>query len=98
MNSGSFFLADNRRMVSSFRPFGIVTDSISVTKPAVYSRSRKDAMGSAAVSIWELIWKDSMWKYRQRHAGQQAGIRLGPSSTLGVRLGGAAAYLRCLPP
>src|SRR5437899_12256776 len=41
MNSGSFFLAEIRRMVSSFRPLGTLSSSISVTKPHLYSRSAK---------------------------------------------------------
>src|SRR5690606_1624259 len=47
MNSGSFLMDDRNRMVSSFSPFGIVTDSISVSKPAVYSRSRKLSIASS---------------------------------------------------
>src|SRR3546814_424915 len=69
MNSGSPFLDESSRMVSSDKPLGMVTDSISVTKPAEYSRSRKDSMGSAAGfttagftvgSVKEFIWFDSM--------------------------------------
>jgi hypothetical protein len=33
MNSGSFFFAEIRRTTSSLRPRGIVSDSMSVTKP-----------------------------------------------------------------
>src|SRR5918997_2541336 len=35
--SGSPFLAEMRRMMSSFSPFGAESDSISVTKPYLYS-------------------------------------------------------------
>src|SRR4051795_10987832 len=37
MNGGSFFLAEIRRMVSSFRPRGMTSDSMSVTNPYLYS-------------------------------------------------------------
>src|SRR5260370_1709698 len=41
MNSGSFFLVEIRRMMSSFRPFGAASASILVTKPHLYSRSTR---------------------------------------------------------
>src|SRR3982751_1539357 len=37
IHSGSFFFAEISRIVSSFNPFGIVSDSMSVTKPYLYS-------------------------------------------------------------
>src|SRR4051812_37292278 len=37
MNGGSFFLAEIRRTVSSFRPRGMTSDSMSVTNPYLYS-------------------------------------------------------------
>src|SRR5215208_7992905 len=36
-HSGSPFFAEMRRMMSSFRPLGAESDSISVTKPYLYS-------------------------------------------------------------
>src|ERR1700693_6192205 len=41
MNSGSLFLVEIRRMMSSFRPFGAASDSTSVTKPHLYSPSTR---------------------------------------------------------
>ena len=38
MNCGSFFFAEIRRMTSSLRPGGTESDSMSVTKPHLYSR------------------------------------------------------------
>src|SRR6266849_1387459 len=37
-HSGSFFLAEIKRTVSSLKPRGIVSDSMSVTQPYLYSR------------------------------------------------------------
>src|SRR5579884_1752235 len=37
MNAGSFFLAEISRMVSSFSPRGMTSDSMSVTNPYLYS-------------------------------------------------------------
>src|SRR5690606_41693568 len=50
-NSGSFLMAESRRIVSSLSPGGNVTDSISVTKPAEYSRSRKESSWSVALLL-----------------------------------------------
>src|SRR5450631_710214 len=44
MNSGSLFLVEIRRMMSSFRPFGAASDSTSVTKPHLYSPSTRVSM------------------------------------------------------
>src|SRR5205085_12154563 len=38
MNCGSSFLAEMRRIVSSLSPLGTDSDSMSVTKPHLYSR------------------------------------------------------------
>src|SRR6266700_2719931 len=38
IHSGSFFLPEIKRIVSSLRPRGIVSDSMSVTQPYLYSR------------------------------------------------------------
>src|SRR5262249_33853027 len=38
IQSGSFFFPEIKRMVSSLRPRGIVSDSMSVTQPYLYSR------------------------------------------------------------
>src|SRR5690606_38060301 len=37
-HSGSFFLAEIMRIVSSLSPFGATSDSIGVTKPCLYGR------------------------------------------------------------
>src|SRR5436309_7789505 len=50
-HSGSPFLAEIRRITSSLSPTGTVSDSMSVTKPALYSR----AAMSLAVMASELI-------------------------------------------
>src|SRR5918992_5072739 len=44
MNGGSFFFAEIMRMVSSFRPRGTVSVSMSVTKPCWYSRVTRDSI------------------------------------------------------
>src|ERR1043165_6101963 len=51
MNSGSFFFAEISRITSSFNPAGIVSASISVTKPYLYSRWAR----SSAVSTLFII-------------------------------------------
>ena len=48
LNVGSFFFAEIRRIVSSVNPFGMVSVSISVTKPYLYSLFVNN---SAAVDI-----------------------------------------------
>src|SRR5579864_7497556 len=51
MNSGSFFLAEIRRMMSSFNPLGILSSSTSVTKPHLYSRPARSWMVFTSVLI-----------------------------------------------
>src|SRR5436190_9790167 len=48
IHSGSFFFEEISRTVSSLKPFGMVSDSMSVTKPYLYSRFVNN---SAAVDI-----------------------------------------------
>src|SRR3972149_6400177 len=51
MNSGSCFFAEIRRMTSSLKPAGIVSASISVTKPYLYSPRVKSSTLGVAVFI-----------------------------------------------
>src|SRR5947209_5467299 len=51
MNSGSSFLAEIKRMTSSFRPRGSVSVSMSVMKPSLYSRLASSAIVLVAVGI-----------------------------------------------
>src|SRR5882672_9411378 len=55
MNSGSFFLCEMSRMMSSFRPGGAASASTSVTKPYLYSCLTKPSMVSVAVLIVESL-------------------------------------------
>ena len=54
-HSGSFFLREMSRITSSDRPFGVVSESISVTKPCSYGLSirfwRTALIGQAASSV-----------------------------------------------
>src|SRR5438874_13753372 len=52
MNFGSFFLAEIARMMSSLRPRGTVSASISVTKPYLYSRLASSSLVLVAVVIF----------------------------------------------
>src|SRR5438552_3404488 len=49
MNSGSFFLAEIIRMMSSFRPLGTCSAPMSVTKPHLYSWFARASMELAVV-------------------------------------------------
>src|SRR3954451_24580724 len=51
IKSGSFFLAEIWRMISSFRPRGTVSVSTWVTKPYLYSRLASSAIVLVAVVI-----------------------------------------------
>ncbi len=46
MNSGSPFLAEIKRMTSSFRPGGTVSAPMSVMNPYWYSRAARDSIVS----------------------------------------------------
>ena len=50
-HTGSFFLAEIKRMVSSLKPGGVDSDSTSVTKPYLYSCLTRLSMVSVAVLI-----------------------------------------------
>src|SRR6476619_6975243 len=50
-HSGSFFFAEIARTTSSLRPGGSVSDSMSVTKPYLYSRVASCSMVSVDVDI-----------------------------------------------
>ena len=49
MKLGSFFLAEIKRMMSSFSPRRTVSASMSVTKPYLYSRLTNSSVGVVAV-------------------------------------------------
>src|SRR5580658_3848185 len=51
MNSGLFFFAEMKRMISSLRPLGARSSPISVTKPHLYSC----CASSRIASVFELI-------------------------------------------
>src|SRR5918997_108415 len=51
IHSGSPFFSEMRRTVSSVRPRGIMSDSMSVTKPYLYSLLAKSSM----VLIWSTV-------------------------------------------
>src|SRR5512140_137107 len=54
MNSGSFFLAEMSRTISSFSPGGADSASTSVTKPYLYSVLTNPSIVSVAVLIYHL--------------------------------------------
>src|SRR6516225_3045300 len=62
MNSGSFFLAEIRRIISSLSPFGTLSSSTEVTKPHWYSRSAKSRIALRLVLI-----AFSGYKVNRRH-------------------------------
>ena len=49
MKLGSFFLAEIKRMISSFNPRGTVSVSMSVTNPYLYSRLTNSSVVYVAV-------------------------------------------------
>ena len=51
LNAGSFFFAEISRMMSSFRPLGTRSSSISVMNPHLYSRSARSRIVSTFVLI-----------------------------------------------
>src|SRR5688572_11458098 len=53
MNSGSFFFAEITRTISSFKPGGTVSDSMSVMNPYLYSRPASSSSVSLALFIIE---------------------------------------------
>src|ERR1019366_1251377 len=83
-HTGSFFLAEMWRMVSSLKPGGVDSDSTSVTKPYLYSCLTRLSIVSVAVLIVKLLFPRAIRAKtvnghfvalrqepaRQRHAGQ----------------------------
>src|SRR5262245_27408710 len=55
MNSGSFFLAAIARTTSSLSPGGSVSDSMSVTNPASYSRVIRDSIELLITHFQEIV-------------------------------------------
>src|SRR5690606_33467779 len=86
MNSGSFFLAEIKRITASFRPGSSISVSISVTKPCVYAPlmySPTGSMGSTGVA-WVFIEKSAVSIVRYR--GHRAKIMFGRSQEEGREL------------
>jgi hypothetical protein len=51
IHCGSFFLREMKRMVSSFKPGGADSASMSVTKPHLYSRLARVSISRVSVGI-----------------------------------------------
>src|SRR5438045_6298565 len=58
MNSGSCFLAEIRRMVSSFKPLGTRSSSILLMNPHLYSRSARSRIVSTFVLICYCVFPE----------------------------------------
>src|SRR5437016_1720987 len=68
MNGGSFFLAEIRRMMSSLSPLGTDSDSMSVTKPHLYSRLASSSIVLLSVVMISTSYGRLLAHHRERDA------------------------------
>ena len=86
MNAGSFFLAEIRRMVSSFSPRGAASTSTSVTNPYLYSWLAKASIVLVEVLIMSPVASIrgcSPWQQALGSSGSSAQGRGSPAGQLG---------------